>query len=358
MVDILILTASFGMGHQSVSNALKEQIESIDKNAEIVIADILEIVNPKVKDFSSKVYNKLTESYPLIYNTIYELKENNENNIIDSFFCNLYYKKFYEYLLAEKPNVIISTFPLCSCMVSRVKEEYNVNINLITVITDVVDSWEWVYYETNMYLVPTIEIKNKLIDKGIDENIIIVSGIPVKKAFLYNNEISITKEKNTILIILSGIDSISDNLLNELNNNRNFKIKIVTGRNKKLYEKLSNSKYSNIFLYGYVDNLDQLMDESVFVVTKPGGVTLFEAINKELPLIVLNSNIGQEKGNIEFIKQKKIGIIIDNLRNLPYVLNYYINNPSIVNYYNKNIKNIKSTIDYKYFIDSIFPEVI
>lgn len=356
MADILILTASFGMGHKSVSNALKEQLEFIDKDAEIVIADILEIVNPKVKDFSSKVYYKLTENYPLIYNTIYEIKGNNKNNIIDGVFCNLYYKKFYEYILAEKPHVIISTFPLCSCMVSKVKEEYNVNIHLITVITDVVDSWEWIYDETNIYLVPTVEIKNKLIEKGIDENIIIVSGIPVKKAFLNNEDT--TKEKNTILMILSGIDSIPDNLLYELNNNRNFKIKIVAGRNKKLYEELSDCRYPNISVYGYVDNLNQLMDESVFIVTKPGGVTLFEAINKELPLIVLDSNIGQEKGNIEFIKQKKIGIVIDSLTNLPYILNYYISNQSIINYYCTNIRNVKYTIDYKKFIDSIFPEVI
>jgi processive 1,2-diacylglycerol beta-glucosyltransferase len=358
MADILILTASFGMGHKSVSNALKEQIEHIDENAEIVIADILEIVNPKVKDFSSKMYYKLTENYPLIYNTIYEIKGNNKNNIIDAAFCNLYYKKFYEYILTENPHAIISTFPLCSCMVSKIKEEYNADINLITVITDVVDSWEWIYDETNIYLVPTIEIKNKLIDKGINEDIIIVSGIPVKKEFLDNEEAPITKERNTILIVLSGIDSIPENLLYELNNNSNFKIKIVAGRNKKLYEELSNCKFSNILIYGYVDNLNQLMDESVFIVTKPGGVTLFEAINKELPLIVLNSNIGQEKGNIEFIRQKKIGIVIDNLKNLQNVLNYYISNHSIINYYYTNIRNVKNTIDYKKFIDSIFPEVI
>ena len=356
MADILILTASFGMGHKSVSNALKEQLEYIDKDAKIVIADILEIVSPKVKDLSSKVYYELTENYPLIYNTIYEIKVNNKNNIIDGVFCDLYYKKFYEYKSEEKPHVIISTFPLCSCMVSKVKDEYDININLVTVITDVVDSWEWIYDETNIYLVPTVEIKNKLIEKGIDENIIIVSGIPVKKAFLNNEDP--TREKDTILMVLSGIDRLPDNLIYELSNNRHFKIKIVAGRNEKLYEELSDCDYPDIAIYGYVDNINQLMDEAAFIVTKPGGVTLFEAINKELPLIVLNSNIGQEKGNIEFIKQEKIGIVIDDLTNLPYILNYYISNQSIINYYRANIKKVKNTIDYKKVINSILSEVI
>lgn len=359
MADILILSASFGMGHNSVSNALKEQIEAEYKQVKIVIADIMEIVNPKVKKLSSKVYSELTENYPIVYNALYDIKVNYKNNIIDNIFGSIYYKRFYEYMAIEKPKLIISTFPLCSCIVAKIKEEYNDDVNLITVITDVVDSWEWIYKETNKYLVPTDEIKNRLIDKGVDKNIIIVTGIPVKKEFLEKDMNFSVNDKNTILVVLSGIDSISKDLLYKLDNNKNYKIKIVTGRNEKLYKKLSNFEHSNLEIYGYVNNLDQMMDESVYIVTKPGGVTIFEAINKELPLIVLNSNIGQEKGNIEFIKQNKIGVIIEELDNLPYILDYYHNNPGITNYYNKNIKRIKRTLNYKrLFIDSVINEVI
>ncbi|MGB4437707.1 MAG: glycosyltransferase, partial [Sedimentibacter sp.] len=116
--------------------------------------------------------------------------------------------------------------------------------------------------------------------------------------------------------------------------------------------------YSNIKIYGYVDNLDKLMDESVIMITKPGGVTLFEAINKELPLIILNSNIGQEKGNIEFIKQNKIGIVIDDINNLSAILDYCINNDNIINYYYNNIKNLKKTLHYNQVTDYVLHEVI
>lgn len=348
MADILILTASFGMGHKSVSKALKEQIEEEYNNVKVDIADILEIANPKVKAVSSKVYSELTESYPLVYNTLYDIKANYKNNIIDTVISNLLYKKFYEYLEIEKPKVIISTFPLSSSIVAKVKEEYKYDINLITVITDVVDSWEWIYEGTNMYLVPTDEIKYKLIGKGVDKKIILVTGIPVKKRFMNKNIFSV-RQKNTILIVLSGIDHISKDLLDKLNEYNDYKIKIVTGRNEKLYKKLSDLQYSNIEVYGFVNNLNEMMDESVYIVTKPGGVTIFEAINKELPLIVLNSNIGQEKGNIEFIKKNKIGIVIEDLENLPLILNYNINNSDINKYYKKNIIRIKKSLNYNPF---------
>ncbi|HOT22747.1 MAG TPA: glycosyltransferase, partial [Sedimentibacter sp.] len=123
--------------------------------------------------------------------------------------------------------------------------------------------------------------------------------------------------------------------------------------------KLSDMEYSNLEIYGYVNNLDEMMDESVFIVTKPGGVTVFEAINKEVPLIVLNSNIGQEIGNIEFIKKNKIGIVINDLDDLLYILDYNINNPDTSDKYVKNIKRIKKTLNYSGLsIDSLFDGVI
>ncbi|WMJ75997.1 MULTISPECIES: MGDG synthase family glycosyltransferase [unclassified Sedimentibacter] len=358
MADILILTASFGMGHKSVSNALKEQIETENKNAEVVIADIWEILNPKVKDFSSKIYCELTENYPLVYNTFYEIKMNYKNNIIDNVFCSLYQKKFYEYLKLKKPRTVISTFPLCSCMISKIKEEYELDINLITVITDVVDSWEWIYKGTNIYLVPTEEIKNRIIHKGVSGSTILVTGIPVKKGFISENINLSIKDKHSILIVLSGIDNVPESVLSKLDQLDNFDIMLVTGRNERLFEKLSKSTFSNIKVYGYVDNMNQMMDESLFIVTKPGGVTIFEAINKELPLIVLNSNIGQEKGNIEFIKKNKIGVVINDFENLPSILSYYANNQDIINYYCENIRKIKKTLNYTNSFCSVLNEVI
>jgi processive 1,2-diacylglycerol beta-glucosyltransferase len=359
MADILILTASFGMGHKSVANALKEQIEAEYKHVKVSIGDILEIVNPKVKKISSKIYSELTESYPSIYNKLYDVKAKNKNNIIDNMLSSLYYKRFYEYIKIENPKVIISTFPLCSCIVAKVKEEYEDDVILITVITDVVDSWEWIYEGTNKYLVPTEEIKNRLIAKEVNEDIILVTGIPVKKEFLDKNINFSTDQNNTILIVLSGIDSVSKELLKKLDEYTEYKIKIIAGRNEKLYRKLSDMAYSNLEIYGFVNNLNEMMDEAVYIVTKPGGVTVFEAINKEVPLIVLNSNIGQEIGNIEFIKKNKIGIVINNLDTLPYILDYNINNPGTPDKYVKSIKRIKKTLNYSGLsIDSLFHGVI
>ena len=90
MSDILILTASFGMGHKSVSGAIKESIQTESPELEVDIADMWEIINPKLREFSTKMYNNLTEYYPVVYNTLYDIKKTSKNNIIDSILCTTY----------------------------------------------------------------------------------------------------------------------------------------------------------------------------------------------------------------------------------------------------------------------------
>jgi len=362
LIDILILTASFGMGHNSVSKAIKEQIESEDINAKVDIADLWEVINPKIKDFSSKMYYGLTENYPTVYNTIYGIKKTYKNNIIDDIICTAHYKKLYDFISYENPKIIISTFPLCSCLVSKIKKEFGIKTNLVTVITDVADSWEWIYDETNMYLVPSNDIRNRLIEKGIDSNNIIATGIPVKKNFLNNTLNYVIKDK--LLIVASGMsdDDISEEIVKNLSFNCPLKTIIVTGRNEKLFKKLSDIDIdidnSNVKILGFVDNLDKLMDESVLIITKPGGVTLFEAIYKELPLIIIDSNIGQEKGNIDYIKKNNIGIVIKDTDKLLEVINDYINDPNKSEQICFNIRNIKRNLKFNEVSNYIMQKIV
>ena len=99
--------------------------------------------------------------------------------------------------------------------------------------------------------------------------------------------------------------------------------------------------------------MNELMDNALFLVTKPGGITLFEAINKNLPLIIKNTNIGQEKGNIAFIREKKIGIIIEKNEDILNILEEYTNNPKKMTTFYKNIAIVKRSLQQSIVADSI-----
>ncbi|GAA3312766.1 hypothetical protein GCM10020331_001280 [Ectobacillus funiculus] len=66
-----------------------------------------------------------------------------------------------------------------------------------------------------------------------------------------------------------------------------------------LKEKLKGSKH-RIYLTGYINYIHELMVISDLMITKPGGVTTFEAIAMELPMLLYKPIPGQEQDNAKF----------------------------------------------------------
>lgn len=310
--DILILTTSFGMGHNSVAKAISGQLLNENPKLKVDIIDLLDVSNPNSKDLFFNVYQLLTRKHPTIYNHFYKLKKDVENNYLDEIMYNVYLKKVAKFIMNSEAKLIISTFPLCSGFVSRAKEKYNLDVPLITSITDVVDSWEWIHNNTDMYFVPCKVVETKLIEKGIPNDKIKITGIPVQDEFLNTNKKS--KDYKQVLIMGGAMDKIglSIDVLKALDGASNLKTVVITGNNKELYDRLNKAgKLNNVEILGYTTEIAKLMDDSDVLVTKPGGATLFEAINKGIPMVLKNSNVGQEEENIQFIKDKGIGILLE-----------------------------------------------
>jgi processive 1,2-diacylglycerol beta-glucosyltransferase len=89
---------------------------------------------------------------------------------------------------------------------------------------------------------------------------------------------------------------------------------VVAGTNKKLYKSLKRRirKYKKrILLFGYVDNINELMSISDIIITKPGGVTTAEALAKKIPMIIIKPIPGQEASNTNYLISKGAALKID-----------------------------------------------
>ena len=50
-----------------------------------------------------------------------------------------------------------------------------------------------------------------------------------------------------------------------------------------------------------MNNVDEFMEVSDIIVTKPGGLTISEALSKTLPMIIVQPILGQETRNCEIL---------------------------------------------------------
>lgn len=317
-LDILILTAAFGAGHNNVAKAIKEQIAYCDPSANIVIKDLFQLIDPYFNNIMYSGYRYLIMRYSNIYNYFYKCRMERAC-AFDELFYKANLRKISQYITETNPGIIISTFPMCSGLVSICKEKYKLNTPLVTCMTDIVDSCEWLHENTDLYLVPAVSTKLKLMQKGIDEYRIRVTGIPVRKEFLspekdYESNCYKNTDDTKLKVLFMGggfgYFNLDYDFLSWLGGCKDIEAHIVTGLNKRLYEKLSSNKnFKNIHVYGFVENVAELMDNAELLISKPGGITIFEALHKHIPLITSKAKVGQEIENCKFINESNIGII-------------------------------------------------
>ena len=68
--------------------------------------------------------------------------------------------------------------------------------------------------------------------------------------------------------------------------------------------------YPSLRVLGYVNDIPAYMKEADAIVTKPGGITTFEAIHSETPIFAWNPGLRQEVYNGDFLEVMQIGAVI------------------------------------------------
>ena len=285
-MNILILTGKFGMGHYSAAEAIKQEIEENYKeiNVNIKIIDIIDYLFPTISNYVYKSFDTLVSKWANLYNFI---NTNNEERNIKTF-NYLFIKKLDKLFNEYNPEVVISTLPISSQYISKYKSIKKSNIPLLTFITDISSHSEWIHKNTNFYFVGDKKIKKSLVSKGISEEKIIITGIPVRKQFREIDR-DLNKSKKEILIMGGGLGliSVNDEVFETLNDVKDIKTTIITGNNKSMYDYLK-EKYKNIKVVGYTEEVSKYMEKSDLIISKSGGITLFEAIYSEVPIYVVN----------------------------------------------------------------------
>ncbi|PSJ32042.1 galactosyldiacylglycerol synthase [Peptostreptococcus russellii] len=364
-MKVLILTAKFGMGHLSASNSIRQDILKFDRNADIKVIDLFEYSMPALSGYIYKGFNLIVKYAKNLYGSYYSAndKKIESKDLITRKFAADCEKLFEE----EKPDIVVSTFPVVSQGVSYYKEKTSSKVALITCITDVSSHYEWIADHTNKYMVPCLESKKGLIEKGVTEDKIVVYGIPVSEKFKENYyslshpavaeknskilEMSNYRRKKELLIMGGGLGVLPDNreFYEKLNELDGVHTTIVAGNNKDLYNILYNN-YENITVLAYTDRVSELMQDADCVVTKPGGITMFEAIYSLTPIVSFSTKLPNELKNIDFIQDNNLGIVLNESaeKSIERIVRF-VNNDKRTDEVRKSMNTFVQSLDSRYF---------
>lgn len=312
-MKVLILSGRFGFGHEMAANAIREEFMRQDQNAEIIQKDLPAYFYPYISKIIYKVFGLVAERYHGIYNLVYKIsgKLNSANRPSGP----LIYRKFRKMMEEYNPDMIVCTHPFCEKSAATYKAKSGSCIPLVTCITDISMHKEWYAKQADLYLAPTIEVKDNLAGFGALPEDIFVTGVPVRQQFLSmeNDGAGLcAREAGTNVLIMGGGLGIMpelEDILYTLHDMPGVKATVITGKNHKVYERWK-GRFNDIEVLGYVGHIGKYMRKADLVITKAGGITLFELLHSRVPMFIIRPFLEQETVNARYAQGKGFAQVI------------------------------------------------
>lgn len=322
---ILILSVTVGTGHMRTAEALQKAAGCLYPEVAVEILDTFRYASPLVEKFVLGTYLEMLKKSPVVYGFLYRQAEHGQplsgrgklefNRILNL----LAAPKLVKYIQADQPEVIVCTHPFPLGIISYMKKKGLFTGLVVAPITDFTIHSFWVFPGVDYYLVGAEQLLEQGEAFGISRDQVRFTGIPIDPAFsLPGNKqelrakLGLAPDLPVILITGGGLGMGGlEAAVKALSATVNCQLMVVTGTNNLLrekLEKLSSSLAGGIKIYGYINNIHQLMAAADLMVGKAGGLTCAEALAVGLPILVIDPLPGQEERNSEFLVAMGAGV--------------------------------------------------
>jgi processive 1,2-diacylglycerol beta-glucosyltransferase len=298
-------------GHHQVAEALMDLLKNHTDDFTFKKIDLLSYTNKSLEKVITNGYlnwiRYAPETYNLAYKSFFYVPPTKKNSF--KWYEPLFLKKMEQLIAEEKPDLLVCTHGFPSYLLSKLKMKGKCDLPIINVYTDFFINSVWGREGIDYHLLPSQEVKAKLSRKVLNQQLI-VTGIPVHQEM--TKTFTRKKHTNRLKILLSGGNSGLGGILKlaeELKQSTNLDFLILCGNNKKLYNEIHSWDLEHIKPLRYLSSrleMNQLYEEVDAIISKPGGVTISEAIQKKLPIFVHSALPGQEKINLRYLKSQNL----------------------------------------------------
>jgi len=321
-MKVLILSVTAGQGHHQSAKAVMEYL--VANNVECVMLDTFEYINPILSESIARGYLISTKFTPAVYGKLYRLAEKKEKNdstfSMSALISSILSRKLITYIQDYNPNVIVCTHIFAAQIVSHLQRKNMLNAKTIGIITDFTIHPFWEDTDLDYYITANELLNYQAQKKGIPEKKIKALGIPIHSKFAVKMNQSEARallgiEDKLTVLVMSGSMGYGNvgKIVRKMDKlvDMDFQIMSVCGNNKRLKKHIDLlSSRKKIYNYGFVDNVDVMMDAADCIVTKPGGLTVSESLAKGLPMILMNPIPGQEDRNVDFLLNNGLAVKI------------------------------------------------
>lgn len=352
--NILVVTASMGSGHNKAANAVAEAIKRKYPVNKINVIDFMSTETAYFNSLVKDIYLKMLDHTPSVYEFFYKFtSDSTKGSTIQSVFAHAMKKDMRELIKKYEADMVICTHPFPCAAASYLNQTGEINIPLITVMTDFCVHQFWLYKNIDIYFTANDLLKKEMVNQGLLEERIFVTGIPVGYNFRvdYNRDdllakFKLEKDKPVALIMGGGLGlgGVKNALCQLERLKKDIQILVITGANVALWSEMNeyaqHSKHK-IFVWGYSHNIQEFMSVATFLISKPGALTISEALTRELPMILHDPIPGPEVDNAKFVSDNGAAIWVKHQDTLDAVVREVLSDATILPKLRNNAKVLK-----------------
>jgi 1,2-diacylglycerol 3-beta-galactosyltransferase len=319
---ILILLVSAGGGHVASARAIAEAVDRCYQGQ--VSTSIVDIA----KEHRFRPVTRMDEAYRWLQKDgtwLWKLvwRTDGQTRLTETVMRMAYpmfnraIKRIYR---EEQPDLVVSVNPVTNHIPLRVlRKTIDTHVPFVTVVTDMVTVHpSWCCPRVDYCMVPTEAARRNAVRVGMPKERIGVVGQPVSLSFAagmaekssVRARLGLDPKRPCVLIVGGGdgVGPIYGTVRAISARVPGAQLVVVCGHNKSLKRRLAAAEWeSPVRLFGFVDNMPELMSASDLLVTKAGPGTLAEAFIAGLPVIIFGYTPGQEKANVDYVLDHRAG---------------------------------------------------
>lgn len=325
MKRILILSASFGDGHNAAARSIRDALELSGEATKTELLDLFELASPRLNAVMKKAYQNIVRFAPALWSRVFAVFDSPRLFVPQIRSMRKMRNALGELLRKSNPDVVVSTYPVYSHLIAELFRDRERSFRFITVITDSISVCAaWFHAPSDIFVVADEPTASVLREKGVPAERIKPLGFPVSPLFARGPEIALANPGNSegpkILYVINTGKSRAGHSLERLLTIPNLRLTITTGRNAALKARLSHRlrEFNNrVQILGWTNEMPQLLMAHHLLIGKAGGATVQETIAAACPMIINQVIPGQEEGNARLIEMLGGGAVARNMNEIP-----------------------------------------
>lgn len=309
---IIILSVSVGEGHNQVSRALMEELKDRGFHSEML--DIFALMKHSHAQFIKNIYFQMINERKFLWEFVYAVtKIHLLHKLLFPLLLHFFWKDLESYCVKRNIKQIITTHPLATFIGVEIKRKLKNQVKLFAILSD--------FSTHELCLSPQLdglfvaeEEEEKRLKKLLANTPVFSYGIPLRKVWdLVYSKREMRKKLQLpfyerIIVLSGGGEGLLpyEKIIRMLERDKRPSYIIsflgVNGQQKRTSYQLKNGSFVQFIPFS--TNYFEYVMAADLLISKPGGVTMAEAIRLGVPTVMCSALPGQEKMNEIHLKRK------------------------------------------------------